>query len=100
MSDTGSCEPLVTISSLYDYKITWMHYFVGLGDSKTENSTGSSLLGDLDDLFSAVTQQNSVSYKISFCRLTLPDCQIMITLCSQLLNTEVLTPNSETLDTT
>ena len=56
-----------------------MHYFVGLGDSKTENSTGSSLLGDLDDLFSAVTQQNSVSYKISFCRLTLPDCQIMIT---------------------
>ena len=33
---------------------------LGLGDSKTENSTGSSLLGDLDDLFSAVTQQNSM----------------------------------------
>ena len=78
-----------------------MHYFVGLCDSKTENSTGGSLLGDLDDIFAAVTQQNSVSYKISslsvnFVRVSDHGSPY----CSGLLNTEVLTPNSQTIDTT
>jgi len=78
-----------------------MHYFVGLGDSNPENSTGSSLLGDLDDIFAAVTQQNSVSYNISslfinFARVSDHGSPY----CSGLLHTEVLTLNSQTLDTT
>lgn len=37
----------------------------GLGDSKVETTTGNSILGDLDDIFSAVSQPNVSLYYLT-----------------------------------